>query len=142
MQKAIIVGATSGIGRQMALLLAEKNYVIGITGRRKLLLDELKNQKPEHFAVADFDIVDGSEVFKKLDQLASILGKVDLLILSAGTGEINESLDLETEKRTLEVNVLGFTAVANWALHYFQQQQAGHFAAITSVAGLRGSRLA
>ena len=142
MKKAIIVGATSGIGRQLAILLANKNYIIGITGRRKNLLDELKYQRPDNFIVSDFDITEPFVVTKKLDELASKLGKVDLLILSSGTGDLNEQLDFNIEKKTLDVNVVGFTEVANWTINYFQQQQEGHFVAITSIAGLRGSRQA
>ena len=79
MKKVIIIGATSGIGRQLAILLADKNHIIGITGRRKNLLDELKSQRPENFIVSDFDITDTFEVTKKLDELAMKLGKVDWL---------------------------------------------------------------
>ena len=41
----MIIGATSGIGKQLALLLADKNYIVGITGRRKKILEELKSQQ-------------------------------------------------------------------------------------------------
>jgi short-subunit dehydrogenase len=142
MKKAIIVGASSGIGRHLAILLADKNYIIGITGRRKNLLDELKCQRPNNFIVSDFDITETFAVTKKLEELTLKLGKIDLLILSSGTGEINGQLDFNIEKKTLDVNVGGFTEVATWAINYFQQQQGGHFVAITSIAGLRGSRQA
>jgi short-subunit dehydrogenase len=49
MQKAIIIGATSGIGKGLATLLAENGYVVGITGRRSELLDELKRGNPDSF---------------------------------------------------------------------------------------------
>ncbi|MFT3947858.1 MAG: SDR family NAD(P)-dependent oxidoreductase [Agriterribacter sp.] len=142
MKKAIIVGATSGIGRQLAILLADKNYIVGITGRRKNLLDELQYQRPDNFIASDFDITETFVVTKKLDELAEKLGRVDLLILSSGTGNINEQLDFSVEKKTLDVNVVGFTEVANWTINYFQKQQRGHFVAITSIAGLRGGRQA
>ncbi len=139
-KKAIIVGATSGIGKQLAILLADKNYIIGITGRRKNLLDELKFRNPDHLIVFDFDITETFNSANKLDELAAKLGRVDLLILSSGIGDINEQLDFRIEKKTLDVNVVGFTEVADWAFNYFQQQKEGHFVAITSIAGLRGSR--
>ncbi|UAY52891.1 SDR family NAD(P)-dependent oxidoreductase [Ferruginibacter albus] len=140
MKKAIIIGATSGIGRELAIILADNNYVVGITGRRKQLLDELKDTRPDHFIVSAFDVTETLAVTKKLDELAADLGKVDLVILSSGTGELNEQLDLAIEKETLDVNVTGFTAIANWTIKYFLQQKQGQFAAITSIAGLRGSR--
>lgn len=140
MKKAIIIGATSGIGRQLALLFADKNYIVGITGRRKNLLDELKIQRPDNFIVSNFDITDSSIVTEKLEGLVTSLGNVDLLVLSSGTGDINETLDFNIEKKTLDVNVVGFTEVIDWVINYFLKQEQGHLVAITSIAGIRGSR--
>jgi short-subunit dehydrogenase len=140
MKKAIVVGATSGIGRELAILLADTNYLVGVTGRRKNLLDELKSQRPDHFVVSDFDLTEIFATGNKLEELTGTLGQLDLLILSSGTGEINEGLDFVIEKNTLDLNVTGFTEVADWAINYFQKQRQGHFAAITSVGGIRGSR--
>ena len=142
MKKAIIVGATSGIGKQLALLLTDKNCIVGITGRRKNLLEELKSQRPDKFIISDFDITDSSIVTKKLEDLVTSLGNVDLVVLSSGTGDINENLDFNIEKKTLDVNIIGFAEVADWAINYFQKQQHGHLVAITSIAGIRGSRQA
>lgn len=142
MKKAIIVGASSGIGRQLAILLAEKNYLVGITGRRKYLLEELQSQWPGNLIISDFDITHTSFVAKKLEDLVSALGGLELLILSAGKGEINESLEFNIENETIDLNVAGFTAVADWAINYFQKQGKGHLAVITSVAGIRGGRQA
>jgi short-subunit dehydrogenase len=65
-----------------------------------------------------------------------------LLIISSGTGDLNEKLDFEIEKRTIETNVTGFTCIANWTYNYFENQKSGHLVAISSVGGLRGSRIA
>ncbi len=140
MKKAIIVGATSGIGKQLAIILTDNDYKVGITGRREQLLNELKATGPDKFAVAGFDVTIIDEIPAQLNKLANELGGLDLLIISSGTGKINLSLDAEIERQTNEVNVTGFTAVADWAFNYFQQQGFGHLAAITSIAGIRGSR--
>lgn len=137
-QIAIVVGATSGIGRELALLLAREGYLVGITGRRLILLEELKFQFPDNFIISNFDITDTIEVTKKLNELTTQLGTLDLLILSSGTGDINDNLDFNIEKRTLDVNIIGFTAIADWAINLFQKQKSGHFVAITSIAGLMG----
>jgi short-subunit dehydrogenase len=142
MKKAIIVGASSGIGRQLAILLAGKNYIVAITGRRKYLLEELQSQWPDNFIISDFDITNTSIVATKLENLVAMLGGLDLLILSAGKGDINESLDFNIEKQSIDLNVIGFTTVVDWTINYFHQQQCGHLAAITSVAGIRGGRQA
>ena len=143
MKKTSIISATSGIGKQLALLLADKNYIVGITGRRKNLLEDLKFQRPHNFIISDFDITDSSIVTKKnLEDLVNTLGNVDLFVLSSGTGDLNENLDFNIEKKTLDVNVVGFTEVIDWAINYFQKQHHGHLVAITSIAGIRGSRQA
>jgi short-subunit dehydrogenase len=142
MKKAIVVGATSGIGKQLAIVLAENNYKVGITGRRDQLLLNLQASKPESFIVSCFDVTDIGAIPKLLTQLTNDLGGLDLVVLSSGTGKINPTLDTAIEQQTNDVNVTGFTAVANWAFNFFEQQGFGHFAAITSVAAIRGSRQA
>jgi short-subunit dehydrogenase len=139
-KKVIVVGATSGIGRALAFKLAAEGYIVGITGRRLELLNELKSQNPERFVVSAFDVTNLTKVQACLDQLTTELGGLDLLILSSGTGKINPSLDNSIERYTNEVNIAGFTAVSNWAISYFEKQGYGHFVAITSVAAIRGSR--
>jgi len=142
MKKAIVIGATSGIGKGLAEKLADNNYKVGITGRRTELLNELKSIKPNSFYINTFDITNTKIIVEKLELLTKQLGGLDLLIISSGTGDLNETLDYEIEKRTIETNVTGFTCVANWAFNYFENQKAGHLVAISSVGGLRGSRMA
>ena len=140
MKKAIIVGATSGIGKELALILSNNVYKVGITGRRTQLLAELQNQKPDCFIPKTFDITDETATESALTELINKLGGLDLLVISSGTGDINESLDYSIEKGTIAVNVSGFTQAADFAFRYFEKQKHGHLAAITSIAGIRGSR--
>jgi short-subunit dehydrogenase len=142
MKKAIIVGATSGIGRELVIQLVSAGYQVGITGRRGQLLGQLKEIYPDQLIVSAFDVSDVTITVEKLDSLAVEMGGLDLLVMSSGTGKLNPLLEYDIEIATNEVNVNGFTAVANWAFNYFQQQGYGHFAAITSIAGTRGSRQA
>ncbi|MBL7783972.1 MAG: SDR family NAD(P)-dependent oxidoreductase [Saprospiraceae bacterium] len=139
MKKAIIVGATSGIGKGLAEILVEQGYSVGITGRRSALLQALKAQNPASFLVRTFDVTDIDHIAHHLDALAQELGGVDLLVVSSGTGLLNLQLDFEPERQTFETNVAGFTCVADWAFRYFEKQGFGHLVAITSVAGLRGN---
>ena len=142
MKKAIIIGATSGIGKGLAKILADNNYKVGITGRRTELLENVKSQNPNAYFTRTFDITDTKIIVENLNTLATELGGLDLLIISSGTGDLNEKLDFEIEKRTIETNVTGFTCIANWAFNYFENQKSGHLVAISSVGGLRGSRIA
>jgi short-subunit dehydrogenase len=142
MKKAIVIGATSGIGKELAKLLVNYGYIAGITGRRINLLAEMQNEKKDSFVIKSFDITETDNTVQNLEALVNELGGLDLLIISSGTGDLNEQLDFNIEKRTIDTNVTGFTAVADWAFNYFNNQQYGHLVGITSIAGLRGSRRA
>ena len=142
MKKVIIIGASSGIGKGLAKLLAKNDYKVVITGRKTELLDELKKTKPNSFLIKTFDATDTNSSIEKLEELALELGGLDLLVLSSGTGVLNETLDFEIEKKVIDLNVTGFTNIIDWAFNYFEKQKFGHIAAVTSAAGLRGSRQA
>lgn len=140
MKKAIVVGATSGIGKRLAQILAANNYVVGITGRRTELLDELKSENPKAYLTRTFDVTQPDANVENLASLVNELGGLDLLIISSGTGDINQKLDFKIENKTIQTNVTGFTSIADWAFNYFEKQQSGHLVGISSIAGLRGSR--
>jgi short-subunit dehydrogenase len=142
MKKAIIIGATSGIGKGLAKVLADNNYKVGITGRRAEFLNELKDENTNSYFVKSFDITETKIAIEKLEELTAELGGLDLLILSSGTGDINDNLNFDIEERTINTNVLGFTCIADWTFNYFEKQKYGHLVAISSIGGLRGSRQA
>jgi len=142
MKKAIVIGATSGIGAALAKLLVDNGYKVGITGRRAELLNQIKAENPTAYLTKTFDVTDTTLSIQKLNELATELGGLDLVIISSGTGDINGQLDFTIEKRTIDTNVLGFTCVADWAFNYFENQMSGHLVGISSVGGLRGSRRA
>ena len=142
MKKAIIIGATSGIGRGVAKVLTENDYIVGITGRHKTVLNEIKNERPGNYFTSSFDIRDTINIPFHLNTLTKELGGLDLLLICSGTGDLNGDLEFEIEKQTIDTNISGFTAVAAWAYNYFEKIQGGHLAAITSVGGMRGSRSA
>ena len=133
----IIIGASSGIGRKMAELYLEKGYRVGITGRKKELLEELKQQYPALVETAAYDVRDGNND-RELQELVNRLGGLDTMIISAGTGEPSEHLDWSIDKETVDTNVNGCIQAANWAFHYFAAQKEGRLAIISSVAANRG----
>ena len=142
MKKAIVIGATSGIGNELAKILVQNNYKVGITGRRENLLYNLKKSNPEKYILKTFDVTKIEEIPTILEKLVDELGGLDLLILSSGTGDLNPNLDFEIEKRTIETNVLGFTCISDWTFNFFEKQKFGHLVAISSIGGIRGSRQA
>ena len=141
-KKIIIIGASSGIGRALAEILASEGNIVGITGRRTELLQELAATQPERFYVSTFDITDTDTCPAHLNALVAAMGGIDTLIISAGGGDVNEPLDFAVEQKMIALNVSGFTCVADWAFNYFKAKGEGHLAAISSIAGVRGSRQA
>lgn len=137
MKKAIIIGATSGIGLELAKLLAHSGYSIGITGRRLHLLEKLKSELGGNVFLQAVDVTQ-PDAPNNLQRLIMTMGGVDLMIISAGTGSIDPSLPWGKEKETIETNVLGFTAMANVAWHHFGEKGRGHLVGISSIAAIRG----
>jgi len=120
--------------------LVDNNYIVGITGRRTELLNELKETNPNSFLTKTFDVIDIKTSIRKLEELITELRGLDLIILSSGTGDVNTNLDFEIDRKVIDVNVTGFTNILNWAYSYFEKQEFGHLVAISSIAGIRGSR--
>ncbi len=123
----------------MAVQMSAKGYKVGITGKRQILINEIENQNPEHIFGSCFDVNDEENLIDNLTSLIERLGGYDILVYSAGYGEINENLDNQIEQDTINTNVRSFTNVITWTFDYFKKQGYGHIAAITSVAGLRGN---
>ena len=136
-QKIAIIGATSGIGRRMAELYAEKGHRVGISGRRLELLQEIKQRFPQQIEYECFDVT-GKENIPHLQALINKIGGLDILIISAGTGEPSKELSWKIDKTTVDTNVNGFIEIANWAFNYFLKQGHGQLVTISSVAAIRG----
>ena len=139
MKRAIVIGASSGIGKELAIVLSRNGFVVGITGRRVDLLEELKSDLPNPAFSKQMDISDHSNAMDLLENLIEEMGGADLIVISAGIGFINSDLSWEEEKKTIDVNVSGFAAMANVAFRHFVQAGQGHLVGISSIAAIRGS---
>src|SRR6188508_2329452 len=137
-KRIIIVGATSGIGRKMAELYAAAGNIVGITGRRKELLDEIENIFPDKIKTECFDVT-GNENIERLADLIQKTGGLDILVYSSGFGEFSKEMDWEIDKPTVDTNVYGFIQITNWAFNYFIRQGHGSMAVISSIAANRGN---
>ena len=138
-KKAVVVGATSGIGRAVALALSARGYVVGVTGRRSHLLDGLLAELPEAADSARMDVTDPDEARNRFDALAGRLGGVDVVVLSAGTGHTDEAASWDHARETVETNAVGFAALADAAYRHFEARGRGHLVGVTSVAAVRES---
>jgi short-subunit dehydrogenase len=140
-KKVIIIGATSGIGKEMALQYVAKGYVVGVTGRRKELLNELKENFPSQIFIQCFDVRDEINT-QHLQQLIDAMNGIDIFIYNAGYGEPSKTLNPEIEKRIYETNVKGFVDLTSFMFNFFIQQGYGHIAATSSIASIKGLSLA
>lgn len=156
--KAIVMGATSGIGREVALFLAEKGWQVGIAGRREDRLGELmklrpyvpsaKGQNDRGGIVASMSVdVTRKDASDRLRQLIGRLGGMDLYFHSSGVGWQNEPLDMDKELATVETNCMGFVRMVDTAFRWFAEQSQGgksgrkgkyRIACISSIAGTKG----
>jgi short-subunit dehydrogenase len=135
--KAIIVGASSGIGLEVAKLLLADGWHIGIAARREEALLELKKTAPERVEVMAIDITH-PDAGERLLTLVRQLGGMDLYFHSSGIGKQNRTLEPDIELQTMDTNAIGFTRMIGTAYRYFAEQGKGHIAAITSIAGTKG----
>jgi len=138
MKKAIIIGASSGIGAELARLMAKDGYEIGVTARRLELLEQLGSEFSTKTYIQQMDITKPKESMEKLEELISEMGGVDVIILSAGVGFENKNLDYQYEQDTIDVNVSGATAIMNVAMNHFIKNKSGHLVGISSISALRG----
>lgn len=136
-KKAIIVGASSGIGRETAKLLLSDGWHLGIAARREEQLLELKAIAPERTEVMTIDVTK-PDAGEQLLSLIDRLGGMDLYFHASGIGKQNRTLESDIELRTMETNAVGFTRMIGTAYRYFAEKGEGHIAAITSIAGTKG----
>ena len=141
MQKIIIVGATSGIGLELARLYVREGNLVGATGRRQDLLSSLLLEFPDQIVTECWDVTD-DRAGSHLETLIHRLGGLDLLIYNSGYGEVSKSLDWSIDKQTVDTNVNGFIHIANYAFNYFLQQGHGHLVTTSSIASIRGNGMA
>jgi short-subunit dehydrogenase len=137
-KKIIIVGASSGIGRRMAEFYAERRERVAITGRRLALLQEIKHQFPENIEYSCFDVT-GEENIYHIQSLITKLGGLDILVISAGNGEVSKDLNWDIDKMTVDTNVNAFVEIANWSFNFFVTQGHGQLVTLSSIAATRGN---
>ncbi|MBS1914778.1 MAG: SDR family NAD(P)-dependent oxidoreductase [Bacteroidetes bacterium] len=133
----IIIGATSGIGKNLALLFAEKGYHVVATGRRKNLLDELAKENQNIVSTSCFDIT-SENALKKIDDIILSLGKVDIFIYCAGIAILTTYPDWSSDQQMIRLNIEAFTKCSGFMFNYFLQQGYGQMVVISSIAALRG----
>ena len=137
---ALVTGATSGIGKATAQILARNNYKIILCGRREDRLLELKNELSEFTEVhtLSFDVRDKKAVFESVDSLPETFSRIDVLINNAGNAHGLDSIqngDLDDWDAMIDINVKGLLYVSKAIIPKMIAQKSGHIINIGSIAG-------
>lgn len=135
--KVVIIGATSGIGREVAKLYIARGWKVGIAGRRSAELEALRLEAPGQVCTQVIDVT-AADAPKQLEALVEKLGGMDIFLQSSGIGKQNHALQPDIELATAATNVEGFIRMTNAAYHYFERQGHGQLAVISSIAGTKG----
>ena len=108
-RNAIVIGATSGIGYEVAKLLARRGWEVGVAGRRE---DILVKMVAETNGIVAYEVIDTTkpEAVDGMRKLIEKLGGIDLYFHSSGIGYQNIELDADKELRTIETNCLGMVS--------------------------------
>ena len=134
MKKAIIIGASSGIGYQLAVQLATRGYQLGLMARRQERLAELNDRLPGQHFIQVTDLIDADMARTQLAALIEQMGDVELIVVNSGVGASEKILDWTIQSEMIDVNVRGFTAMSMDAMNYFVQRGGGHLVGISSIA--------
>jgi short-subunit dehydrogenase len=139
-KKALVIGASSGIGRELAKLLVNDGYYVAITGRRLEELEKIRLENPDSYCIRRQDVTQIAASEKVFAELVQEFETIDLIVYSSGVAEPNYDLDWNKELPVLETNVLGAVKIYGLAYSFFKKQGYGHLVGISSVAGVRGNR--
>ena len=137
MKRAVIIGASSGMGYEVSRLLLAQGYTLGVAARREDRLLALKQEAPDRVEVATIDVT-ADDAPVRLRELINRLGGMDLYFHVSGIGKQNRTLTEDIELNTVNTNGMGFTRMIGEAYRYFAERGKGHIAALTSIAGTKG----
>ena len=137
MKRAVIIGASSGMGYEVSRLLLAQGCILGVAARREDRLLALKREAPDRVEVATIDVT-ADDAPVRLRELINRLGGMDLYFHVSGIGKQNRTLTEDIELNTVNTNGMGFTRMIGEAYRYFAERGKGHIAALTSIAGTKG----
>ena len=137
MKRIVIVGATSGIGLEVARLCIRAGWRVGAAGRRKEALEALRSEAPGQVETETIDIT-RDDAPERLARLVERLGGMEIYFHASGIGSRNTALRPDIELNTLRTNGEGFVRMVTAAFGHFRSHGGGRIAVISSIAGTKG----
>ncbi|NMH59394.1 SDR family oxidoreductase [Alteromonas ponticola] len=145
----LITGASSGLGKGMAVEFAKKGRNLALCARRMERLEELKKTLLEinpaiTVSIKSLDVNQHDDVFTVFREFQQEMGQLDRMIINAGMGK-GASVGtgyFHANKQTAETNFVAALAQAEAAMEIFREQNVGHLVTISSISAVRGFRRA
>ena len=140
-----ITGASSGIGRALAIELAQQKVKLILSSRTKEELERVK-KKCANFSevqILPLDLVDYTNLQEKVDKAIAFFDKVDILVNNGGISQRSLAIDtqISVDKRLMDINYLGTVALSKALLPHFIKNKKGQFVVTTSIVGKIGTPL-
>lgn len=134
-----ITGASSGIGKALAIEFSNYDVSLILSSRKKDVLNNVKNEckNPEKVKVLPLDLEDYNNIHTKVDEAVSFFGRVDILVNNGGISQrsLVKETSINVDKRLMDINYLGTVALTKALLPHFIVSQNGHFVVTTSIVG-------
>lgn len=140
---AVVTGASSGIGLELARELARQGARVGLIARRVEKLEELATElrgRGANVAVAGADVGERDQVLAAVGQVRATLGPVDLMLANAGVGAptLLEPFNVGDVEQMFRINVLGVVYSIESVLSEMLARKHGHLVAVSSIAAYKG----
>lgn len=136
-QRAVVMGASSGLGLEMARRLLRDGWQVGIAARRVDILKSIEEPDVDKPVIAQIDIT-ADDAADKMRGLIEKLGGVDLYFHASGIGKQNSELIADVELNTIQTNGMGFARMVGEVFRWMASHGGGHIAVISSIAGTKG----
>ena len=134
-----ITGASSGIGKSLAIALSKYDCKLILSSRRIETLEQVKTlcRVPDNVCVLPLDLAQSEHLKSKADEAVAAFGKVDILINNGGISQRSAIIDtsIDVDRKLMEVDYLGTVALSKALLPYFVEQQSGHYVVVSSLMG-------
>ena len=138
-KNAWITGASSGIGKAIAIKLANKGWNVAVSARRENLLEDLRKVESNIHSFP-LDVANSKDVILTFESIIKKLNSIDLCIFSTGTYDPNTEKEINIKKmeEVMKVNFFGTANCIKAVEKDFKEKRKGHIAVVSSVAGYGG----
>ena len=139
MNKIWITGASSGIGKSLALRFANEGWQVAASARRENLLNEISRSNKNIFSFP-LDVTDSEKCKDVFNKIREKFNEIDISVFCTGIHDPSseKKFDLESIRKIMNVNFFGTINSVNAVYDYYREKKSGHISIVSSVAGYRG----